>query len=110
MSFQGRHGVGDPERERAQPFEVDVEIDTDLSAAGRTDALDDTVDYRRVRRIAKAVVEGEPVKLIETLAARIAEQVLDLPRVVGVTVRVVKHPASMEPIHSTAVHIRRTRE
>jgi len=109
MAFEGRHGVGAPEREHAQRFEVDVEVDTDLTTAGNTDALDDTVDYRHIRGIAKSVVEGDPVKLIETLAARIAGQVLELHGVAGVSVRVAKHPASMQPIEAAAVHIKRTR-
>jgi dihydroneopterin aldolase len=49
------------------------------------------------------------VKLLETLAARIADRVLSLPGVTAVSVRVAKRPASMAPIESAAVHIRRTR-
>jgi dihydroneopterin aldolase len=109
MSFQGRHGVGASEREHAQRFDVDVQVETDVSAAGRSDALDDTVDYRRIRDIAKSVVEGEPAKLIETLATRVADRVLELNGVAGVSVRVAKHPASMQPIEAAAVHIKRTR-
>ena len=109
MSFSGRHGVGAAERERAQRFKVDIELDADLSEAGRTDQLEDTIDYRQVRAIAKDAIEGESVKLIETLATRIAEGVLALPKVKAVTVRVAKRPASMSPIEAAAVHISRTR-
>jgi dihydroneopterin aldolase len=109
MSFSGRHGVGAAERERAQRFKVDIELDADLSEAGRTDRLADTIDYRQVRAIAKDAIEGESVKLIETLATRIAEGVLALPKVRAVTVRVAKRPSSMSPIEAAAVHISRTR-
>ena len=109
MSFSGRHGVGSAERERAQRFKVDIEADVDLSEAGRTDRLADTIDYRQMRAIAKQTIEGESVKLIETLATRIAEGVLALPNVRAVTVRVAKRPASMSPIEAAAVHISRTR-
>lgn len=109
MSFQGRHGVRPAEREQAQEFRVDVEVDCDLSEPGLTDRLEDTVDYTRVRAIAKEVVEGESVKLLETLAGRIADRVLDLPRVGAVSVRIAKRPASMQPIDAAAVHISRTR-
>jgi dihydroneopterin aldolase len=109
MSFSGRHGVGAAEREHAQRFKVDIELDADLSEAGRTDRLADTIDYRQVRAIAKDAIEGESVKLIETLATRIAEGVLALPKVRAVTVRVAKRPASMSPIEAAAVHISRTR-
>jgi dihydroneopterin aldolase len=108
MVFSGRHGAQAGEREHAQDFTVDVEIESDLSLPGRTDQLADTVDYTRLRAIAKAVIEGDPVSLIETLAARIAEGILDLP-VDAVSVRVAKRPPSMMPITAAAVHIRRTR-
>lgn len=109
MSFQGRHGVRHAEREQAQEFKVDVEVDCDLSEAGRTDRLEDTVDYTKVRDIAREVVEGESAKLLETLASHIAERVLDLHRVAAVSVTVAKRPASMQPIAAAAVHINRTR-
>src|SRR3977135_3012866 len=110
MVFSGRHGVRPAEREHAQEFRVDVELDSDLVQAGRSDRVEDPVDYRRVRAIAKEVVEGESVQLIETLANRIAERVLDLERVVAVSVRIAKRPESMRPIDAAAVQIRRTRK
>ncbi len=109
MSFQGRHGVGDAERERAQEFRVDVEIEADLAPAGRSDRLEDTVDYTKVRAAARDVIEGPSRKLLEALAWDIAERVLALPRVVSVSVRIVKFPASMQPLDGAAVHIKRTR-
>jgi dihydroneopterin aldolase len=109
MAFSGRHGVGPAEREQAQEFKVDVEVDTDLVRSGRSDRVEDTVDYRSVYAIVKEIVEGESVKLIETLAERIAERVLDLEGVLAVSVRVAKRPASMKPIEAAAVQIRRMR-
>lgn len=109
MSFQGRHGVRPAEREHPQEFKVDVEVDCDLSEPGRTDRVEDTVDYRLVRRVAKEVIEGESQKLLETLAARIAEGVLKLPGVAGVSVQIAKQPESMQPIGAAAVRINRTR-
>jgi dihydroneopterin aldolase len=109
MSFSGRHGVRPAEREHAQDFEVDIEMEADLAGPGSTDRIEDTVDYRAAHAIAKQTIEGESVKLLETLAARIADRVLTLPRVTAVSVRVAKRPASMVPIKSAAAHIRRTR-
>jgi len=109
MSFQGRHGVRPAERERPQDFKVDIELDCDLAEPGRTDRIEDTVDYRQVRAIAKEVIEGDSQKLLETLAARMADRVLQLPRVVGVSVRISKRPETMQPIDSAAVRIKRTR-
>jgi dihydroneopterin aldolase len=109
MSFQGRHGVRAAEREHPQEFRVDVEVDCDLSEAGRTDRLEDTVDYTQVRAIAKDVIEGESHKLLESLAARIAQRIMQLPKVGGVAVRIAKRPASMLPLDAAAVRINRTR-
>jgi dihydroneopterin aldolase len=109
MSFQGRHGVRDAEREHPQEFTVDLEVEADLGSPGRSDRLADTIDYTKLRAIAKAVVEGPSVNLLETLATRIADQTLQVPGVAAVSVRVAKRPASMQPIESAAVHINRTR-
>lgn len=109
MSFHGRHGVRPAEREQPQEFKVTVEVDCDLSEPGRTDRIEDTLDYRRIRAIAKEVIEGESHKLIEALATRIADRVVELPRVAEVSVRIAKRPESMQPIDAAAVRITRTR-
>lgn len=109
MAFSGRHGVRPAEREHAQEFKVDVKLDADLVKAGRSDRVEDTVDYRRVYAIAKEVVEGESVQLIETLADRIASRVLGLHGVAAVSVRIAKRPESMKPIEAASVKLRRTR-
>ncbi|GAC1684367.1 MAG: hypothetical protein PVS2B1_03740 [Candidatus Dormibacteraceae bacterium] len=88
---------------------MDVEVDCDLSEPGHTDRIEDTVDYTRVRAIAKEVIEGESHKLLESLAARIAERVLQLQKVGAVAVRIAKRPDSMLPIDAAAVRINRTR-
>lgn len=109
MVFQGRHGVRDAERAAAQEFKVDIDVEADLAPAGRSDHLADTVDYTKVRAAAREVIDGPPQQLLETLAGMIAERVLRLPHVRAVSVRVAKRPASMQPIDSAAVHIKRTR-
>ena len=109
MSFRGHHGVRAAEREQAQEFHVDVDIEADLRQAGDSDDLAETVDYTKARAAAKQVIEGASMQLLEALAAAIAERILDLPRVAAVSVRVAKRPASMQPIEAAAVHIKRTR-
>ena len=72
----GRHGLLEEERKRAQPFEVDLDLELDLRAAGRTDALLDTVDYGAVAERVARLVEGEHSDLLEHLAERIARAML----------------------------------
>ena len=109
LVFSGRHGVSDAERARPQQFTVDIEVETSTARAGRSDRIDDTVDYRELRSIAKEVITGPPAHLIEALAERIAARALAVRRVRAVKVRVAKQPASMRPITSASVVIRRTR-
>jgi dihydroneopterin aldolase len=107
MSFQGRHGVRDKERDQPQEFKVDIRIDADLTDAGLSDRLADTIDYTEVRSAAREVIEGESKKLLESLASAIAERILTMPRVEAVSVRVAKRPPSMQPIDAAAVRINR---
>jgi len=109
MVFSGRHGVRPAEREEPQEFRVDVKVDADLVQPGQSDRVEETVDYRQIYAIAKVVIEGESAKLIETLAQKIAEQVLALDRVSAVSVRIAKRPQSMRPIDAASVKITRTR-
>ena len=104
----GTHGVLDFEQERAQTFVVDVTLFLDLSKAGQSDALSDTVDYGRVAKDIVAVVEGEHVDLIETLAQRIADRILDIEAVARVEVTVHKpHAPITVPFDDVAVTITR---
>jgi 7,8-dihydroneopterin aldolase/epimerase/oxygenase len=109
MVFSGKHGVSEAERARSQRFSVDIELEADIARAARSDDISDTIDYRRVRAIAKEVIEGESAHLVETLAGRIARKALLMPRVKAVTVKVTKRPPSMRPIDGAAVVLRRAR-
>jgi len=95
----GVHGALPEEKDRAQPFEVDVDLAVDLSAAGRTDSLADTVDYGAVAETVDRVVSGERHRLLERLATRIADDVLLVdPRIdfVTVTVRKLRPPVPFD--------------
>jgi dihydroneopterin aldolase len=106
----GRHGVFDFERAEGQEFVVDVELELDTSAAAVSDELADTVDYGALAGGLAEVVGGEPVNLIETLAARLAAVCLRDPRVAAATVTVHK-PSAPIPLTfaDVAVRIRRER-
>lgn len=89
----GRHGVLPSERANGQPFLIDVELGLDTRRAAKSDDLTDTVDYAGLADRVVALVEGEPVNLIETLAGRIAEMCLEPAGVEQVQVTVHKPEA-----------------
>lgn len=90
MRFEGRHGVLPEEREASQPFEVDVELVLDLRAAGSSDDIDRTADYRTAFDICRGVIEGPGLQLIEALAEEIAAGLLAGYRAAGVAEVVVR--------------------
>jgi dihydroneopterin aldolase len=104
----GVHGATPEERTRPQPFEVDVELEVDLTAPGDSDALEDTVDYAAVCEAVSRVVKSEQYHLLERLATRIAEVCRADPRVVSITVTVRKlHPPVRAMVDHVAVRIER---
>lgn len=77
LSVMGTHGVLESEHVTAQEFRVSVEITLDIERAAETDNIADTISYADVADAIMAVVEGEHCDLIETLAERIAEAIID---------------------------------
>jgi dihydroneopterin aldolase len=98
MRFEALHGVLASEKVDPQPFEVDLVLHVDLDDVARTDALEDTVDYRGMHELVDSIVLGPSFNLIEGLAGAIARAVLagTDPRLVGaVEVRVRKPEAPL---------------
>ena len=69
----GYHGVLDSERRDGQEFIVDAVLWLDTTAAAATDDLDLTANYAALADRLAAIVAGPPVRLIETLAQRLAD-------------------------------------
>ena len=106
----GVHGVLPEERTRAQPFEVDLDIEADLSAAGRSDDLADTLDYAAIAELVSRVITDEHFALLERLAERIAGVVLADSRAAAVTVTVRKlRPPVAVDLNTAGVRIHRVR-
>jgi len=104
----GVHGVLPEEQVRPQPFEIDIELSVDVSAAGASDDLDDTVDYGAVCDAVGRVVASEQYRLLERLASRIAEVCRADPRVVGAIVEVRKlHPPVRAMVNYVGVRVER---
>lgn len=95
LRARGRHGWFEHEQTEGQEFVVDVALAFDTAPAAASDDLADTVDYGAIGTAVVAVVEGEPVRLIEKLAQRIADACLVDPRVEQVTVTVHKPQAPL---------------
>jgi len=93
LTVRGRHGVYDFERENGQDFVVDAELELNLDVPARTDEVADTVHYGELADRLAAIVAGEPVRLIETLAARLADACLADARVRRVRLTVHKPQA-----------------
>ena len=110
LRVQGRHGVYEHERSHGQEFVLDVTVWLDLGPAAATDQLSATLDYGALARRAAQIVGGQPCNLIETVAVRVAHDVLADQRVQAVEVTVHK-PVAPLPLHFTdvAVTIRRCR-
>lgn len=92
----GTHGVLEQEKRTGQPFFTDVTLYRDLVQAGATDELSRTVDYGAVAELVREVVTGEHADLIETLAARIAEGILERFAVDAVELTVHKPKAPID--------------
>ena len=107
----GFHGVYEHERRDGQEFVADLTLSLSLARAAATDDVTDTVHYGEVAERVAAILAGEPVDLIETLAERIATAVLsDWPLVDAVAVTVHKPAAPIPvPFGDVAVTVRRSR-
>ena len=107
----GRHGCTVEEQKLGQKFYVDLELDLDLSKAGKSDSYDDTVDYSQVILLVEKIVGGTPRRLIETVAEDLAAKILaEFKKVDSLTVTLHKPNAPLPMTYiDAAVKIFRTR-
>lgn len=102
----GRHGVFEHERRDGQEFLADAVLHVDTRAAAAADDLALSVDYGVAAQRIHDVLAGGPFDLIETVAERIAADLLDLPGVQSVEVTVHKPQAPVPvPFGNVSVHI-----
>ena len=107
----GLCGLLPEELTRPQPLEVDLDVEADLSAAGVSDDVRDTIDYGAICAIAERIIRAERYDLLESLAARLAEAVLADERALAVTVGIRKlRPPVPHDLQTCGVRIRRTRD
>ena len=109
MAFHGFHGAHPEEKVLGQRFYVDLTVEGDFSAAGRSDDLADAVDYGPIYRAVREIMEGSSVNLLEHLGEKICQAVLALnPRILSVEVSIAKPSAPVAGVLAGAkVTIRR---
>jgi dihydroneopterin aldolase len=111
MVFYGYHGVHESEKTLGGKFEVDLELFKDLSKAGQTDNLNDTLDYEKIYKTVNNCTKNNKFYLIEKLAERIAKSVLRKYKTDKVIVRVRKPNAPVKGVLDTVeVELIRTKE
>lgn len=101
-------GIYDDERREKQDVTINIIMCADLRAAGASDRIEDTVDYKAIKKRVLAMVEQSSFFLIERLAERVAEICLEDARVQRVVVAVDK-PGALRFARSVAVEITRDR-
>ena len=106
---RGIIGVNDWERERPQEILINIVLFADLKKAGKTDNLEDCVDYRTVAKKVIAHAESAHRLTVEALAADLARICLEVPGVVKVRLRVEK-PGAVRFARSVGVEIERSLE
>lgn len=97
-------GIFPDEREKPQDVVVNVELTCELSAAAKSDNIDDTVDYKALNKAIIALVESSSFYLLEALAQRILVVCLEDPKVKCATVSVDK-PGALRFARSVAVEV-----
>ncbi|MGG1662828.1 dihydroneopterin aldolase [Brevibacillus sp. NRS-1366] len=111
MSFYGYHGVYGAEAELGQRFLVDLELSMELSRAGTSDDLHDTVNYAEIFTCVQKVVEGERYNLVERLTTEVARQLLTQFPLAEVKVKVTKpNPPIKGHYEGVAIEMIRKRE
>ena len=90
IQVSGRHGVSSGEREACLPLEVSLSLKVNLARAEKSDDLEDTVNYSKVRAQVVAVVEKLSFKLLERLAGAIFEELFTDSRIEIARVRISK--------------------
>lgn len=90
IRFHAFHGLSKLERQVGVRHRVDVEMDTDISAAAESDRIEDTIDYGEIHELVVKIGRGNSFHLIEVLAMRIAREILENYPVSRVRIRVDK--------------------
>lgn len=111
ISGRGKHGVNPSEKSEEQEFTVDITLNAKLLKAAKSDALEDTIDYAEIAKLAHRVITGPSVNLIEKLAKEIGDLILaNFPKVESTEITVHKPQAPISiPFKDVSVTIKSER-
>ena len=109
LSVFGHHGASLAERRAGTRLDIDVMLDIDTARAEASDQLSDTVSYDVVEAIVRKVVETESFRLLEALAARVAETCLRKCKADLATVRLTKQNLAWPTGGHVSVEVTRSR-
>ena len=76
LKIPARHGVYEFEKDKDSIFEIDVEMHTDLSIAGQTDDLNDTINYNEAISVITDIFTQKDYHLIEAVGQTICNKLL----------------------------------
>ena len=111
IRFHGYHGVGAAERQLGQKYEVDLELMTDLSVAGRTDDLSHTIDYAQIVQLVIDIGTERSFRLFEAIGEAVAQAIFTQFQIQEVRVTVKKLSPPIQPtITYAGVEIHRKRK
>ena len=99
-------GIWEWERKIRQTVSIDLEMSADIRKAAATDSVDDTLNYKLVAKRLQEFVGDSGFQLVETLAEKVAEIVLNEFDVAWVRVRVNK-PGAIRGARDVGVIIER---
>ena len=108
LLVRGIIGINDWEREKPQDILINIVISADLSAAGESDDISDSINYRTIAKKAQAQAESAERRTVEALAADIAKLCLEEPGVIKVRVK-IENPNSVRFARSVGVEVERSR-
>ncbi len=109
LRLRGIIGINDWERKEKQDILINIKLKVDLGEAGRSDNIDDTVNYRTLTKEIINLVENSSFFLVEKLASTILDLCMKRENVVKAIVRVEK-PMAVRFAESVGVEVERTRK
>jgi dihydroneopterin aldolase len=109
LELHGHHGVNEDERRDGQQFVFDVRLEVP-DGTGASDRIEDTIDYREVAALVREVSDGRQFRLLEALAATLADALLARFPAEAARVRVRKPEVKLDPpVAASAVTVERRR-